>query len=360
MYEKPHIHRSTNSFSPDGPRRTVTPLTQEQPSKPPGERLASYFENFFKTIVGIATLGASLTFNKIVSFSTPASPELPSKFATSPARLLTLLSISWLFFVLALAFTSFFASALSLWRPAAVKAFGTEDTEDRIKVLWFASGVSAFLLALIVVAFLTLSLVVAGYVGAVGWVAVAFTGLFGVLCIGVIIWRSPLQRPAWVHRRRRRGNEGGEGNLQFGKVRGPRGGDHGNNAAMYGMEDGDDRVDSPDASRYQSSPARGQPKPRRTARIDETSIDNNRAGFDTYGRSTSGDYRGPSAGNAALRHSSGAGRAELGGGGGFDYSRYSRASTVIPDAYEPGRYGSAGYMYDDGVREGLVMSQYDR
>lgn len=31
---------------------------------------------------------------------------------------------------------------------------------------------------------------------------------------------------------------------------------------------------------------------------------------------------------------------------------------VIFDAYEPGRFGQNGLIYDDVLREGLVMSRY--
>src|SRR5260221_128986 len=42
------------------------------PAPHPGERLASYFEKFFTTVVGVATLGASLSFARIVQ--TPVEP----------------------------------------------------------------------------------------------------------------------------------------------------------------------------------------------------------------------------------------------------------------------------------------------
>ena len=345
-------------------------MTQETPSKPPGERLASYFENFFKTVVGISTLGASLTFSKILDFSDPNPPRFSNDFDISPKHVLNLLAISWLFFILALAFTTFFASGLSLWRPAAVKAFGTQDTKDRERVLWVASGVSAFLLALLVIAFLTLSLVVARFTGGVGWAAVAATSVVAAFGFGIIIWRSPLQWPAWMHPSIHRPMARKE--QQFSDI-GSRGGNVHEEDETYGYDIDDERVASPEqGQRYAHSPAPLQPRAKRTARINDPVPSPVTArtggGYDTYGRSTSGDYRRSSAANnavAALRHGSGVvSRAEAAAGGegsgSYDYSRYSRASTVIPDAYEPGRYGSAGYVYDDGVREGLVMGRYDR
>lgn len=66
-----------------------------------------------------------------------------------------------------------------------------------------------------------------------------------------------------------------------------------------------------------------------------------------YGRSTSGDYKGGT-------------RQYPRRGGGDDTNRYRRASNVVTDVNEPGIFGHGGvFMYDNGVREGLVMSRYD-
>lgn len=141
------------------------------PPKHPGDRLANYFENFFRIVVGISSLGASITFSKIVQ--SPVPPFHHYGFSSRGVQYL--IATSWLLFILALATTSFFASALSLWRPQAVAAFGTRNGKERRKVLWFATGVSTLLYGLTIAAFLTLELVVVAYAGPVGWVAVAFT-----------------------------------------------------------------------------------------------------------------------------------------------------------------------------------------
>ena len=66
-----------------------------------------------------------------------------------------------------------------------------------------------------------------------------------------------------------------------------------------------------------------------------------------YGRSTSGDHRG-------------ANRRYTRRDGGEELTRYSKASTAATDVNEPGIFGQGGmFMYDNGVREGLVMSRYD-
>lgn len=162
---------------------------EDAPKPPhPGERLASYFENFFRTVIGIATLGASITFTKIVQ--TPVAPF--QNFGYSKYDIQWFLADSWLLFVLALAFTSFFASLLSLYRPQAVKAFGTEESSERRKVMWYVTFVSSLLYGLTIAAFLFVSMVMVGYAGPVGWITVAFCVVFGVGGFGTIIYQSPL------------------------------------------------------------------------------------------------------------------------------------------------------------------------
>ena len=283
--------------------------------KPPGDRLATYFENFFRIITGVSTLGASITFSKIVQ-----SPVPPfHNYGFSPQNIQYLISLSWLFFVLALAFTSFFASALTLWRPQAVKAFGNTTGAERVKVLWFATGVSAFLFGLEVVAFITISLVVVAYTGPVGWVAVGFMIMFSTAGFGVIIWRSPLAWPEWVRRLPRREADDSEKytGMPYRTVE-----------ERYGQKDGQDEEQLPTVPQRRSS----QVRPERYDR----------------GRSISGQRREQ---RVANRRSARRGEERN--------SRYSTASTMVIDTYEPDRLGRNGLIYDDGIREGLVISRYD-
>lgn len=289
-------------------------------AKHPGDRLASYFENFFRTITGVSVLGASITFTNIIR-----SPVAPfHNFGFSSQNIQYLISLSWLFFVLALAFTSFFASALSLWRPQAVKAFGTTTGADRVKVLWFATGVSAFLFGLEVVAFITISLVVTAYTGPVGWVAVGFIIIFGLLGFGVIIWRSPMTWPRWVRRPER--EEADAFGRHVGRHRGREGEKY-----ETGIEKGGEQLPAIPIQRSRSG-----------------RVERNDGREHAYARSTSGEYRGQ--GTADWRSSR---RKETDG-----FNRYSKASIVLSDAYDPGTFGQQGMVYDDGIREGLVMSRY--
>ncbi len=280
-------------------------------TKHPGDRLASYFENFFKTIVGIATVGASITFAKIVQ-----SPVVPFKYYGFSVRAVQyLLATSWLLFVLALAFTSFFASALSLWRPQAVAAFKTASGKERAKVLWFASAVSAMLFGFVVSAFMTLALVVVAYAGPVGWVAVAFTSVFAALGFASIVWQSPLEWPSWLLVLHEEECDAREKDYQQSSSQGGR------------------RQDDSDLRRNESMQPRGKLPVGRNDVVDgygRSARDNN---IEDNWCSSRKDDR-------------------------YHANRYSKASTIVSDVHESGRFGQRGMMlYDDGVREGIVIGR---
>lgn len=312
----------------------------EPGAKHPGDRLASYFENFFRIVTAVATLGASITFAKIVQ--TPVNPF--RNYGFSEVEIQYLIASSWLFFVLALGFTSFFASALTLWRPQAVKAFGLTTGSERRKVLWYATAVSAFLFALVVVAFILISLVVVSYTGPVGWVAVVFTVIFGITGFGTIIWQSPLEWPNWLIKFEREEQDALERHIGL---------------HVPTRKRGHDDIDDDDLASLPRYGSLQQQQPQQQRRQQQQQLEKDESGFGhpqqstrkdggyDYGRSTSGDY---GAGGTTWRSTK---RDD-----GYDLNRYSRASTVISDAHEPGRFGQGGFIYDDGVREGLVMSRY--
>lgn len=180
-------------------------------------------------------------------------------------------------------------------------------------MLWVATGVSAGLFGLVAAAFVTLTLVVVAYSGPVGWVALGFIVVFAALGFGVIIWRSPMHWPRQMKRMERRDEGVFEKPMHKHRTQPP-------------SRNGDDGL------RVPKNPAqRQQPVPE-----DD--------GYG-YGRSTSGDY-----GQVNVRYTR---RQD-----GYDRNRYSRASTVAPDRFEPGRFGQSDMIYDDGIREGLVMNRY--
>ena len=178
--EKPMISPAATSTVLSGPN--------------PGERLASYFDNFFRAIGGISTLGASITFSKIVQ--TPVTPWIDYGIGADAVQFY--LSISWMLFLLALVVTSSLASLLSLYRPQAIDAFATKVHKYKKRVMWAATFTSLVLILLVFASFLFISLVVVAYAGPVGWITLAATLFFGILAILGIIWQSPLQWPQWV------------------------------------------------------------------------------------------------------------------------------------------------------------------
>ena len=175
---------------PVSPAATSTVI----PGPNPGERLASYFDNFFKTIVAISTLGASLTFTKIAQ--NPVEPWIDYGIGTDSIQFY--LAISWMLFLFSLVITSALASLLSLYRPQAVEAFATRVHKWKKRVMWAATATSLVLIVLVFASFIFLSLVVVAYVGPVGWVTLGATIFFGVLAILGIIWQSPLEWPQWI------------------------------------------------------------------------------------------------------------------------------------------------------------------
>ena len=305
------------------------PKPAEPSAKHPGDRLATYFENFFRTITAIATLGASITFAKIVQ--TPVPPFHDYGFSTKGVQYL--IALSWLFFVLALGLTSFFASALSLWRPQAVRAFGTQNGSERRKVLWYATAVSASLFTLAIIAFIFISLVVVAYTGPVGWVAVVFTIISALLGFGSIIWQSPLEWPNWLVKFEREEQDAFERHMGL------------HVPDRKHTHDTIDGEDLPVMPRHRLGQQQSASEPGDHQFDYQQQSARKESGYDV-GRSTSGDYAGGATWRPIRRDD------------GYDLNRYSRASTVISDAYEPGRFGQGGLIYDDGVREGLVMSRY--
>jgi hypothetical protein len=183
--------------SPSKPS-TPAPTAPAPTPKHPGERHADFFDTFFKTVTAISTLGASLTFSKVVN--TPTEPWVDYGF--SKFEIQYYIADAFVFFALDLFITTLAASALSYWRPQAISYFGTIDSHQRRIVMWWATLVATTLVGMLIAAFIFLSLVVVGLTGPAGWVALAFTCLFGLVLIGVIVWQSPIGNgPPHAHHR---------------------------------------------------------------------------------------------------------------------------------------------------------------
>lgn len=138
----------------------------------------SKFNNFFKNIGAVSTLGASITFVLIsVELADPKDISRKLYFNMSTVRIF--LSISWLLFMITL--------GLSFFLAGMIKARNDDSMWDRV------DAVSAALLyVLILCSVLFLGLVVAAYVAWVGFIAAALSGLLAVvICIPLIICQWP-------------------------------------------------------------------------------------------------------------------------------------------------------------------------
>jgi len=154
----------------------------------PGERLADFFDTMFKTITAISTLSASWTFSKVVSG--PAEPL--NYHGLSAVQIQNYIADAFVCFTISLFLTTLAASALAFFRPQAVLYIGIDDTHQRRIVAWWAALVSFVLSGLTIAAFVFLVIVVAGYTGTAGWIALGFTGLMAVVVLSVIVWQSPI------------------------------------------------------------------------------------------------------------------------------------------------------------------------
>jgi hypothetical protein len=182
----------------------------------PGQRLADYFDNFFKAVTAISTLGASLTFAKVVQ--SPVEPL--ADYGFSKTSIQYFLANSWTLFIIDLGITTLASTTLANYKPQAIDYFGEVDSRERRIVLWWASLATTIILGFLCAAFFFLGLVVAALAGPAGWAAVGFVALFTCICGGIVIWQSPIgskppprktkyTTPANTpHRRRRRQDTG--------------------------------------------------------------------------------------------------------------------------------------------------------
>jgi hypothetical protein len=190
-----------------------------------GSSVATFFNGLFQTILAIGTLGASITFNYVLSnASSPDSSSSSSSGSSSegnnsntldtpnpttggPARfnaptVQLFLSVSWLLFLLALAFASLGQTLLTFFRKHWERDWdGVHGRTSQITVQWYAVSAAVLMGGLVIGAFVLLCLVVVAYSPIVGWIALSFTGFFGSI-IGVAIinqvpwpcnWREPVR-----------------------------------------------------------------------------------------------------------------------------------------------------------------------
>jgi len=151
---------------PVGPSVTQT----KAPNGTSTTEVIKSFEGFLSFVLSLSIFGAS-TFAVIVSqIANPSDLVANPRFTRETIR--TLLSISWLLFVLALGIVAVSMSLLASQREHAKAGLDSlwRRTWERLGLL-----ASSLIQLLVIAAFLFLSLVLVAYTEAVGWVAVAFT-----------------------------------------------------------------------------------------------------------------------------------------------------------------------------------------
>jgi len=152
------------------------------------EAHSKYVEGFLQIQIGIATLGASITFALIL---TPLNPP-PAPYDSETVQ--TLLAVSWLLFVVGLLLACIAASVLYCLRHLMeILSHTSADTREKLEKFWFwvLQGFSKIAITYLVllgvlyplaVAVLFLSVVVWVYTGTVGLISICFISvLFGIL-----------------------------------------------------------------------------------------------------------------------------------------------------------------------------------
>lgn len=98
------------------------------------ETVARYFNGFFQAILGLSTLGASVTFSFVISSGTTFA-SLPATATFRSHEVSRFLAVSWLLFILALASSSILNTILQFYHDDAL-AWWSKGGRDKRIVLW--------------------------------------------------------------------------------------------------------------------------------------------------------------------------------------------------------------------------------
>jgi hypothetical protein len=152
----------------------------------PGSSVSTFFKGLFTTIIGISTLGTSVTFSYVLSDNTARPRSANPVFDLEQTQLF--LAISWLLFLLALANASLCSTLLTFFKEHWIADWdGANGKKSQFEVQIYAVSAAGLMGALIVGAFVLLSLVVTAYSAIIGWTALGFTAFYGlVIAVGVL------------------------------------------------------------------------------------------------------------------------------------------------------------------------------
>lgn len=158
-------------------------------AKHSGKSVVTFFTGLFQTMIAISTLGTSVTFSFILTGNTQLGN--PTGYYRE-GQIVTFLAISWLLFLLNLAFASLGSTLLTFFKAHWVRDWdGEHGLSSQLEVQLYAVFVSGLLGGLIVGAFVFLCLVVVAYSPVVGWIALGFTSWFGLIIAVSVTWQLP-------------------------------------------------------------------------------------------------------------------------------------------------------------------------
>lgn len=161
----------------------------EPMAKHSGASVTTFFHGVFQTILAISTLGASITFNYVLSNSNSSNSPTPlptsGRFSADTVQLF--LATSWLLFLLALAFAALGSTLLTFFRRHWEEDWdGKRGSTSQVTVQIYAVTASTVMGSLTVGAFVMLCLVVVAYQSTIGWIALGFTSFFGMVILAGI------------------------------------------------------------------------------------------------------------------------------------------------------------------------------
>ncbi|ETN43011.1 uncharacterized protein HMPREF1541_02169 [Cyphellophora europaea CBS 101466] len=199
-----HVRTGTNLLSEHGHSYGLDALHRIAPmAVHSGASVASFFNGLFQTILAIGTLGASITFNYVLSNAAPADSndsnvlDTPNNTGNGEPRFSAptvqlFLSISWLLFLLGLAFASLGQTLLTFFRKHWERDWdGVHGRTSQVTVQWYAVLAAVLMGSLVIGAFALLCLVVVAYSPVVGWIALGFTGFFGAIIVVAVVNQVP-------------------------------------------------------------------------------------------------------------------------------------------------------------------------
>ncbi|KAI1619694.1 hypothetical protein EDD37DRAFT_570851 [Exophiala viscosa] len=163
----------------------ILPMTKHR-----GSSVSNWFNGLFTTIIGVATLGTSITFSYVLSNGTATPPSTTATFNQQQVQ--DFLAISWLLFLLTLAFASLGSTLLTFFKKHWIADWdGVKGETSQWTVQMYAVCVSGLLGALTIGAFMLLCLVVVAYSPVVGWVSLFFAIFFGVVILVAVVHQAP-------------------------------------------------------------------------------------------------------------------------------------------------------------------------